>query len=177
MSDWFSTRPGTTSDVQAARPASAQDPTAGDAKLLEPVDESEAEAIVRSILDEVGADGQISVLAGWKALRTNAAFARAMGFSGQEGEWDRLVLAFGDKEGEVFSFEEFRNVALSAGEDGPAATAAGTQSSAMAKFRAAARATTAFRATADVPPPPPESSGGPPEDLQPPPPFLPIPLL
>ena len=105
MSDWFSTRPGTTSDVQAARPASAQDPTAGDAKLLEPVDESEAEAIVRSILDEVGADGQISVLAGWKALRTNAAFARAMGFSGQEGEWDRLVLAFGDKEGEVFSFE------------------------------------------------------------------------
>jgi len=162
MSDCFSTRPGTTSDVQAARPTPAQDPTAGD--------ESKAEAIVRSILEEVGADGHISVLAGWKALRTNAAFARAMGFSGQEGEWDRLVLAFGDKEGEVLSFEEFRNVALSAGEDGPAATAVGTQSSAMAKFRAAARATTAFRATADVPPPPPESSGGPPEDLPPPPP-------
>jgi hypothetical protein len=170
MSDWFSNRSGTTSDVEAARPSPAQDPTAGDVKLLEPVDESEAEAIVRSILDEVGADGQISVLAGWKALRTNAAFARAMGFCGQEGEWDRLVLAFGDKEGEVLSFEEFRNVALSAVEDGPTATAAGTQSSAMAKLRAAARATTAFSATADVPPPPPESSGGPPEDLPHPPP-------
>ena len=30
----------------------------------------------------------------WKALRTNDAFARTMGFDGRDGEWDRLVLAF-----------------------------------------------------------------------------------
>ena len=56
-------------------------------------------------------------------------------------------------------------------EDGPAAVAAGTQSSAMSKLRAAVRASTTFRAT-DAPPPPPESSGGPP-DLPPPAPSSP----
>ena len=69
-------------------------------------------------------------------------------------------------------------VALSAGDmeadDGPAATAAGTHSHATTnKLRAAVHASTAFRATADLPPPPPpESSGGPP-DLPPPAPSSP----
>ena len=140
----------------------------------------DSEAIVRSVFDGVATsdDGTITVLQAWKALRTNDAFARAMGFDGRDGEWERLVLAFDDLE-EVeegtknISFEEFRRVLLSAGEaeDGPAAVAAGTPSSAMSamsKLRAAIRASTAFRATADAPPPPPESSGGP-EDLPPPP--------
>ena len=114
----------------------------------------------------------------WKALRTNDAFARAMGFDGRDGEWERLMLAFGDlnKEGtKNISFEEFRRVLLSAGEaeDGPAATAAGTQSRAMSKLRAAIHASTAFRATADAPPPPPPESSGGPEDLPPPPPSSP----
>ena len=116
----------------------------------------------------------------WKALRTNDAFARTMGFDGRDGEWDRLVLAFDElKEAgkKNMSFEEFQRVALSAGDaeadDGPALAAAGTQSSAMSKLRAAVRATTTFRATADAPPPPPESLGGPPEDLPPPAPSSP----
>ena len=117
----------------------------------------------------------------WKALRTNDAFARAMGFDGRDGEWDRLVLAFDDLEEGTknISYEEFRRVLLSAGdaeaEDGPAATAAGTHSHATTnKLRAAVHASTAFRATADAPPPPPpESSGGPPEDLPPPAPSSP----
>ena len=56
-------------------------------------------------------------------------------------------------------------------EDGPAAVAAGTQSSAISKLRAAIHASTAFRATS-APPPPPESRGGPP-DLPPPAPSSP----
>ena len=98
-----------------------------------------------------------------------------MGFYGRDGEWDRLVLAFDElKEAgkKNMSFEEFQRVALSAGDaeadDGPALAAAGTQSSAMSKLRAAVRASTTFRA----PPPPPESSGGPP-DLPPPAPSSP----
>ena len=116
----------------------------------------------------------------WKALRTNDAFAWAMGFDGRDDEWDRLVLAFDElKEAgkKNMSFEEFQRVALSAGDaeadDGPAATAAGTHSHATTnKLRAAVHASTAFRAT-DTPPPPPESSGGPPEDLPPPAPSSP----
>ena len=139
----------------------------------------ESEAIVRSVFDGVATsdDGTITVLQAWKALRTHDAFARAMGFDGRDGEWDRLVLAFDElrEEGKKnISFEEFRRVLLSAGEeadDGPAAVAAGTQSSAMSKLRAAIRASTAFGATA-APPPPPESSGGPP-DLPPPAPSSP----
>jgi len=46
-------------------------------------------------------------------------------------------------------------------DDGPALAAAGAQSSATAKLRAAIHAPTAFRATADVPLPPPESAGPP----------------
>jgi len=57
-------------------------------------------------------------------------------------------------------------------DDGPAATAAGTQSSIKSKLRAAIHASTAFGATADAPPPPPESRGGPP-DLPPPAPSSP----
>ena len=137
-------------------------------------------AVVRSIFDGVSDNGQISVMQAWKALRTNDAFARAMGFDGRDGEWDRLVLAFDElrEEGKKnISFEEFRRVLLSAGEeadDGPAAVAAGTQSSAMSKLRAAIHASTAFRAiAADAPPPPPKLSGGPPEDLPPPTPSSP----
>ena len=132
-------------------------------------------AVVRSIFDGVDGseNGTITVLQAWKALRTNDAFAWAMGFDGRDDEWDRLVLAFDElKEAgkKNMSFDEFQRVALSAGDaeadDGPAAAAAGTQSSAMSKLRAAIHASTAFRAT-DAPPPPPESSGGPP-DLPPP---------
>jgi hypothetical protein len=144
-------------------------------RLLVLADDSEA--IVRSVFDGVATsdNGTITVLQAWKALRTNDAFARAMGFDGRDGEWDRLVLAFDElrEEGKKnISFEEFRRVLLSAGDaeadDGPAATAAGTHSHATTnKLRAAVHASTAFRATA--PPPPPESRGGPPEDLQQPP--------
>ena len=141
-------------------------------------------AVVRSIFDGVDGseNGTITVLQAWKALRTNDAFAWAMGFDGRDDEWDRLVLAFDElKEAgkKNMSFEEFQRVALSAkvsagdveADDGPAATAAGTQSSAISKLRAAIHASTAFRATA-APPPPPESRGGPP-DLPPPAPSSP----
>ena len=140
-------------------------------------------AVVRSIFDGVSDNGKITVLQAWKALRTNDAFAWAMGFDGRDDEWDRLVLAF-DKLKEAgikdMSFEEFQRVALSAkvsagdaeAEDGPAATAAGTHSNAISKLRAAIHASTAFGATADAPPPPPESRGGPP-DLPPPAPSSP----
>ena len=127
-------------------------------RLLVLADDSEA--IVRSVFDGVATsdNGTITVLQAWKALRTNDAFARAMGFDGRDGEWDRLVLAFDElrEEGKKnISFAEFRRVLLSAGDaeadDGPAATAAGTHSHATTnKLRAAVHASTAFRATADA---------------------------
>ena len=81
----------------------------------------DSEAIVRSVFDGIATseNGTITVLQAWKALRTNDAFARAMGFDGRDGEWDRLVLAFDElrEEGKKnISFEEFRRVLLSAGD-------------------------------------------------------------